>query len=364
LPLILVSLPTILIDHAFLLFLFSRALLTRRRQHRRVQFRYRSRGRIWLSHLRNPSVSLNPEYWAGYNNIISNLTNSGDVEGAIRVGKQMMQLAGGRPGKAAEDFYGVYDLLVYNLQAQRSAALADIERSGGGTGTASGGAAGLSVAWTDVLLHEPDTARLRLQTTVWDEQSLPDAAAAAFARAQLSEELGEFAAAASAWDAYAKAYEDPVIATGQPWGILWSAVTYEKTGQSRKADAALNAVGALTFPECYAFRADVLDLRGDWAGAQTWYAKAVKLAPSFPGSYYSWGLALARYNDLQGAVEQLRIANLKGPTWADPLKAWGDVLVKMGNPKEAVAKYDEALKYAPNWKQLKEAREAISKQKR
>jgi hypothetical protein len=29
----------------------------------------------------------------------------------------------------------------------------------------------------------------------------------------------------------------------------------------------------------------------------------------------------------------------------------------------ALAKYEEALKYAPNWKQLKEAREALEKQK-
>jgi hypothetical protein len=36
----------------------------------------------------------------------------------------------------------------------------------------------------------------------------------------------------------------------------------------------------------------------------------------------------------------------------------------MGNPQEAVTKYDEALKYAPNWKRLQEAREAASKQKR
>jgi hypothetical protein len=43
----------------------------------------------------------------------------------------------------------------------------------------------------------------------------------------------------------------------------------------------------------------------------------------------------------------------QAPHWADPLKAWGDVL----------AKYDEALKYAPNWKQLKEAREAAAEQK-
>jgi hypothetical protein len=37
--------------------------------------------------------------------------------------------------------------------------------------------------------------------------------------------------------------------------------------------------------------------------------------------------------------------------------------MKQGNAKEALAKYDEALKYAPNWKQLKEAREAAAKSK-
>jgi predicted negative regulator of RcsB-dependent stress response len=39
---------------------------------------------------------------------------------------------------------------------------------------------------------------------------------------------------------------------------------------------------------------------------------------------------------------------MRGPRWADPLKAWGDVLVKQGKRQEAFAKYDEALKYAPN----------------
>ena len=37
--------------------------------------------------------------------------------------------------------------------------------------------------------------------------------------------------------------------------------------------------------------------------------------------------------------------------------------MKQGKTGEALAKYDEALKYAPNWKQLKDAREAIAKQK-
>jgi tetratricopeptide (TPR) repeat protein len=116
---------------------------------------------------------------------------------------------------------------------------------------------------------------------------------------------------------------------------------------------------------CWAnrFRGDLLDLRGDWAGAQAWYATAVKLGPSIPSGYNSWGVALAKHGNLDGAAAKLKDANKKGPHWADPLKAWGDMLVKQGHTKEALVKYDEALKYAPNWKQLKEARAALAKQK-
>jgi glucose-6-phosphate isomerase len=39
------------------------------------------------------------------------------------------------------------------------------------------------------------------------------------------------------------------------------------------------------------------------------------------------------------------------------------VYARLGNAKEALAKYDEALKYAPDWKQLKGAREAAAKQR-
>lgn len=59
----------------------------------------------------------------------------------------------------------------------------------------------------------------------------------------------------------------------------------------------------------------------------------------------------------------MKDANQKGPHWADPLKAWGDVLATQGHTKEALVKYDTALKYAPTWKQLKEARDAVAKQR-
>jgi hypothetical protein len=85
--------------------------------------------------------------------------------------------------------------------------------------------------------------------------------------------------------------------------------------------------------------------RGDWTAAQKAYADA---------------LSLAKHDDLNGAISKLKEANIKGPHWADPLKAWGDVLVKRGNQQEAIAKYDEVSKYAPNWKQLQKARDAAA----
>lgn len=49
-------------------------------------------------------------------------------------------------------------------------------------------------------------------------------------------------------------------------------------------------------------------------------------------------------------------ADQTGPHWADPLKVWGDVLMKLNQSRDAVAEYGEVLKYAPNWLQLKKAR--------
>ena len=56
--------------------------------------------------------------------------------------------------------------------------------------------------------------------------------------------------------------------------------------------------------------------------------------------------------------------NRRGPNWADPIKAWGDVLLKQGRKTEALAKYDVALKFAPNWRQLQDEREAAANRKK
>jgi tetratricopeptide (TPR) repeat protein len=134
----------------------------------------------------------------------------------------------------------------------------------------------------------------------------------------------------------------------------WVAPAEEAAGHPEKADALLAKAG--TFVDCYRFKADILDHRGDWAGAQKQYAAAVTLAPDLPAGYFSWGQALRRHGDLNGAVAKFAAANQRGPHWADPLAAWGDVLAQQGKWSEALAKYDEALKSAPAWPQLHRAR--------
>lgn len=180
-----------------------------------------------------------------------------------------------------------------------------------------------------------------------------------FVRGRLAAEAGNVSAAVSELEVFEAAYANPIVATGVPGYRCWIAPAEEAAGHPDKADALLKSAG--TYVDCYRFRADILDGRGDWPAAQKAYAEAVALAPDLPAAYYSWGVALLKHGDLAGAAAKLNAANQRGPHWADSLKAWGDVLMKQNNTRDALAKYDEALKYAPNWKQLKEAREAAAK---
>jgi tetratricopeptide (TPR) repeat protein len=308
------------------------------------------------------AVRLKPDYWAAYNNIMYALFGLGDEEGVVRVGTRLMKVAGGRPGRVPEMYYQNYDQAVWNLSAQRASEIADIEaHSGIGTTGLASGSEGLAIVQIEVQLHEVAAATLRLKTTPVDEKVAPDVAQAAVDRALLAEEVGDLEAAALEWDTFAKAYANPTVSTSNPQVICFAALTYEKTGQPAKANAALAAVGKLTYVDCYRFRGDLLDARGDWPGAQEWYAKAVKLGPSIPSGYYSWGMALARRGNLDAAAAMFKDANQRGPHWADPLKAWADVLMQQGHPKQALAKYSEGLEYAPNWAALQAARDRAAK---
>lgn len=312
-------------------------------------------------HLYREAVRLKPDYWIGLYNVMEMLSNLGEEESVTPIGEKMLSAAGGRPGRADENMYQYWDVLTWNLSALRAGFISDMESYGGvGSITESSGSENLNVAQIDVQMHDVEAAEFRLRTTQVDAHSPADTTLAALVRGLLAAEIGDAAAGAREMDVLRAAYANPVVATNFTPVICLAPPLFEAAGQSAKADEALAAVGQLKFVDCYRFKADILARRGDWAGAEEWYAKSVKLAPSLPAGYYSWGLALANHGDLPAAAAKLKEANQRGPRWADPLKAWGDVLAKRGEKKDSLAKYDEALKYAPNWKQLKAAREAAA----
>jgi len=293
-----------------------------------------------------------PDFWIAYNNVMNAQWLLGDEEGVWRTGEAMSRAAGGRPGRAPEFDYQNWDILTWNLPAWRAANVANAAANQGvGTGLAADGSA---IADIDVRLHDPTDAEFQLQTAQGDPKDPSIAAMTHFVHGRLATGAGDGARAVAEMEAFAAAYADPIVSSNYPGYPCWIAPAEELAGHPDKADAALKTAGH--YVDCYRFRGDILDHRGDWAGAQKAYATAVAIAPDLPAGYYSWGVALASHGDFAGAIAKLTAANQHGPHWADPLKAWGDVLARQGRWKEALAKYDAALKYAPAWAELHQAR--------
>jgi tetratricopeptide (TPR) repeat protein len=308
--------------------------------------------------LRN-AVKIKPDFWVAYANIQNVLWALADEEGAWRAGEDLRRAAGGRPGRAPEQTYENWDMLTLNLPADLHALLKDAEANAG-AGTQST-ALGPQLADIYSRMHDPAGAELELQTTKPDSNDPTIEAITHFVRGLLASEAGDAVTAVNEMEALRAGYANPIVSRNFPGYDCFIAPAEEAAGHPDKADAVLNAAGKLV--DCYRFRGDILDHRGDWAGAQKAYADAVALAPDLPAAYYSWGVALGRHGDFVAAVEKLREANQHGPHWADPLKAWGDILAVQGKRDEAYRKYDNALEYAPNWRQLKEAREALAKRR-
>jgi tetratricopeptide (TPR) repeat protein len=119
--------------------------------------------------------------------------------------------------------------------------------------------------------------------------------------------------------------------------------------------AAAHALIEKTPVDCYVcirMRGNIDALQKNWGGAQYWFARAARQAPSIPFAYADWGQMLLAKGDLDGAIVKLTIANQKGPHFADPLEMWGEALMAKNRSDLALAKFEEANKYAPNWGRL------------
>jgi Flp pilus assembly protein TadD len=138
---------------------------------------------------------------------------------------------------------------------------------------------------------------------------------------------------------------------------LWLALAKAQFGDLQ-AGQALIAETPMDCRMCVDFRGRIAALAGNVTEAEKWFGQAVDLAPKLPQVYIDRGQARLDRGEVAAALTDAMQAATLSPHDGDAWKLWGDVLTKQGHGKESRAKYDEALKYAPNCKQLKAARDA------
>lgn len=126
------------------------------------------------------------------------------------------------------------------------------------------------------------------------------------------------------------------------------ALGYVHVGRLAEAEA-LVANTPLDCDPCVQARALVAAAKGDWAGADRWFAAFDRQAPDLPFGDTDWGSALLDKGDVDGAIAKVALAHTKGPHFADPVELWGEALMKKGDFKGAVKKFAAADKDAPRW---------------
>jgi tetratricopeptide (TPR) repeat protein len=103
---------------------------------------------------------------------------------------------------------------------------------------------------------------------------------------------------------------------------------------------------------CTEARGWIAQLQHQRARADFWFTRAVRQAPSLPFAFDDWGRALLVRGEPDAAIDQFKLANARGPHFANPLEGWGEALMAKNQSHLALAKFAEAEKYAPNWGRL------------
>jgi tetratricopeptide (TPR) repeat protein len=124
-----------------------------------------------------------------------------------------------------------------------------------------------------------------------------------------------------------------------------------KGGDVAGAQAAINATPGDCY-DCIRTRGLVAAAANQWGRADYWFARAVQQAPSVPFAYADWGQSLLIHGRPDAAIEKFKLANQKGPHFADPLELWAEALMAKNESHQALAKFAEAEKYAPSWGRL------------
>jgi hypothetical protein len=145
----------------------------------------------------------------------------------------------------------------------------------------------------------------------------------------------------------------PNITVGDYYPAYWPVIAYAHASIGDFAGA--EAVIAKTQADnatAVRIRAMIAELKGEHARADWWFARSEAQTPSIPLTDLWWGQVLLKRGKPDAAIEKFKLANQKGPHFADPLEGWGEALMAQNLSPTALAKFAEANKYAPNWGRL------------
>lgn len=299
------------------------------------------------------ALSFKPGDWRPWNNLLNFLPFTEGEEAAWRESQRFLKAADAAPeaNKPAQRFYVNAAQDTWDLPLFLSALRAEAALYGGAGSAPTAVAPPLADAY--YLTHD-DAQAARAMALSDPEDSLTKAEAPLL-QGYAALDRGEAAAAVEPLQAYWKLWEtDPLVRSNYLDNQCYLGLALGLAGRKKEAEAAFQVAGQ--WSRCWAFRGDVLDHAGDLAGAQQVWAEGLRIAPDMPHIYLHRGLSEFSHGDLGRAGADFATANAKAPHWADPLKSWGDLLARQGRWKDALAKYDEAQKYAPAWPALKQAR--------
>ncbi|MBV8124511.1 MAG: tetratricopeptide repeat protein, partial [Paucibacter sp.] len=301
------------------------------------------------------ALAIKPHMWRAWGNIVSSLMYSDSEEAAARESDAMLKAA-------AEDSYNTADHLEFqnswiiarDFPALIRAFMSNAEQNHG-VGTAVS-LAGPSLADAYDNLHDFSSARKWLAKSDPDD----DVTKAQNLLQQVYEglESGQAAQALEParrfWDLWLAtevlqndAFSDQACMVGLVYGLNGDLASAEEVFRKNRP-----------WSYCYAAHGDVLEHAGQLAAAEKVWADGLRAAPRMSPVYLHRGIAELKRGDYRRAEADLAAASERSPHWADPLKAWGDLLARQGRWKEALAKYQAALAYAPNWPALRAARDA------
>lgn len=303
------------------------------------------------------AILLQPYYWTPRANAIVDLAATAGEEIAWRESQSMLLAARTAPQKDRPPTYllGNAGTLAWDLQISLAAYLENTSQNNGAGANVTTIQAQLATIYT--LMHDAPSASRYMALS---DPNAPETLFGLHVNAILeAADRNDPASAVVDADALWKLWlANPQLQAGDDSPCL-VALVLGMAGRTVEADAIFHRLGP--WSRCTAAHGQILEHQGNLPAAEAAWADGIGHTPDLPFDYMARGLSEENRGDLKSSEADFAKACTNAPHFADPFKDYGDLLAREGRWKDALAKYDEGIKSAPNWPALHQARDIAAR---